>query len=630
MDRLRRLFGRSLLLRLGIAMSVITLLALAAMASSALVAETTQGSAAAINLSGTLRMQSYRLATLAMAPAAPDRAPRLQAALAHFQRDLRSPVIRSALPARESAPAAAHYRRVVDRWEHELRPRLLAVARGETSAEQSGLLRHTEAFVRDADALVGDLEVAAERNITVLRTILGVAMFVTLAVVFITMYLANSDVVLPLRELLETAARIGRGDLKARTAQTGEDELGMLGLTLNGMADELERSHAQLEQRVREKTADLKRSNRSLELLYHSIARLYSGPVEPATYRILLKDIESVLGLGHGSACLVEQEGDAQARMLANTLQPGRGELDLCAVSTCAECMACGDLVQRPVPGSDKTVLALPLRDMEHQYGVMQLEMPPGQVVEAWQRQLLDALCRHIGIAIGTARRVEQRRLLTVMQERATMARELHDSLAQSLSYMKIQVSRLHGALDKGEVGHREAEQVLGELRDGLNGAYRQLRELLTTFRLKVAAGGLAAALQGTVEEFSGRGAIPIALETHLGDAQLSPHQEIHVLQIVREALANVLHHAGASEAKVCVESLPEGMLQVRIEDDGVGIATRSRAVHHYGMAIMEERARTLGGRLDVRSRPTGGTRVEVRFPAAREGRVPRGIRVGE
>ncbi|OYY76429.1 MAG: histidine kinase, partial [Hydrogenophilales bacterium 16-62-9] len=330
----------------------------------------------------------------------------------------------------------------------------------------------------------------------------------------------------------------------------GNDELGRLGQAFNHMAEDLSKLYRDLEARVAEKTAELTIANRSLELLYHSIARLYNGPVAPDTYAILLKDLENVLGVGQGMACLVEA-GGSRARVIASTLRPNSGDAGQCGLISCVECLKHQALAVHPL-SDGRRVISLPLMDTEHRYGVLQLEMPPGKELAQWQTQLLEALSRHIGIAIGTARRTEQSRRLPLLEERAALARELHDSLAQSLAYMKIQVSRLRPLVDDPQRGG-EAGTVLEELREGLNSAYRQLRELLTTFRLRIDGAGLAAALQTTVAEFSSRGDIPITLDVHLAGCTLTPNEEIHALQIVREALSNVLNHAQARQAQVKV-----------------------------------------------------------------------------
>jgi two-component system nitrate/nitrite sensor histidine kinase NarX len=254
----------------------------------------------------------------------------------------------------------------------------------------------------------------------------------------------------------------------------------------------------------------------------------------------------------------------------------------------------------------------MPLHDTGNHYGVLQLEMPPGKELAQWQTHLLEALSRHIGIAIGTARRTEQSRRLSLLEERAALARELHDSLAQSLAYMKIQVSRLKPLVADPQRGD-EAREVLEELREGLNSAYRQLRELLTTFRQRIEGEGLASALESTVTEFAGRGGIPITLDVHLAGCELTPNEEIHALQIVREALSNVLNHAHAQQARVNVNCESDGSVLATVTDDGIGIQ-QAAGTHHYGLKIMEERARNLGGELVVENLPALGTRVSLHF----------------
>lgn len=99
---------------------------------------------------------------------------------------------------------------------------------------------------------------------------------------------------------------------------------------------------------------------------------------------------------------------------------------------------------------------------------------------------------RLIGVAVGAERRIEQSRRLALLEERAVIARELHDSLAQSLAYLKIQASRLQGAMGSPD-RNGEAAEILSELREGLSGTYRQLRELISTFRMKREDEGLEA-----------------------------------------------------------------------------------------------------------------------------------------
>jgi len=320
-----------------------------------------------------------------------------------------------------------------------------------------------------------------------------------------------------------------------------------------------------------------------------------------------------VLGIGHGATCLIDNESD-KAVILASTLNPKEGDANLCKQSNCNECLKSETLGIRHIgKHGEKQILSVPLHDMERKYGVMQMEIPPGKNLEEWQMQLLEALSRHIGIAIGTAHRAEQNRRLSLLEERGVIARELHDSLAQSLSYMKIQVSRLQAVMAPHKFS-ADANTILSELREGLNVAYRELRELLTTFRLKIEGDGLVPALEKTIVEFSMRGNIPINIETQLAGCKLSANEEIHIMQIVREALANVIHHSHATQASVTIENGGDDTVSVMIDDNGIGIHDNQSETHHYGMSIMQERARSLGGTFHMYTRAVGGTRIIFRF----------------
>lgn len=611
----RGFLQHSLLLKLGGMLALIASFAILGMASSGIIAESVQGSGEAINLAGSLRMKAYKMTSLALMarqPAGVEASARLRTAIDSFESTLTDARITTVMSRQADTALARSYAAVLASWHTRVKPRFLAAAgSGSATPENSTqLFDDITLFVDGINDLVKQIEQDTEAKVLVLRMVLGAALLMTLLIGALTLVLARNDLILPLRDLLSFAANVGRGNLAVRTEHTGTDELGRLGQAFNLMAEDLSRLYQNLETRVEEKTAELTIANRSLELLYHSIARLYNGPVAPDTYAILLNDLENVLGVGHGLACLVEA-GETRARVIASTVRPQQGDADLCGLMSCAECLAHQDLAVHPLQDG-RRVLSLPLKDTEHHYGVLQLEMPPGRELAQWQVQLLDALSRHIGIAIGTARRTEQSRRLSLLEERAALARDLHDSLAQSLAYMKIQVSRLKPLVDRADAG-AEAAEVLAELREGLNSAYRQLRELLTTFRLRIEGEGLAAALHTTVAEFSGRGGIPVTLDVHLAGCTLSPNEEIHALQIIREALSNVLNHARAHKAEVRVVCNGDGSVSASVTDDGHGIHQAADA-HHYGMTIMDERAKNLGGRLTVENLPTLGARVTLHF----------------
>ncbi|HRH81962.1 MAG TPA: histidine kinase [Thiobacillaceae bacterium] len=605
------LFERSMVARLGGAIAAIALLAVVGMSVSSMVALSTRGSGEAINLAGSLRMQSWHLAGLHLSRGSRDAAAHageVARAVAAFESTLASPPILDMLPGGRDAQLEISYRRVADTWRRSMRPLFLSAAGPADAAAQAALLDRVTRFVTDINLLVKQLEQATEAKILVMQMVLGVALVITVLVVLLTIHLIHHGLVRPLQGLLAGAARMGQGDLAVRTAYTGEDELGRLGQAFNLMAADLQKLYQNLEDRVAQKTEELTRSNRSLELLYHSIARLHGAPPGRDTYLAVLRDIEQVLGMGHGIVCLGEP-GGRHGQAIASTMSSG--DVNPCDKADCVWCH--GTRTPRvSIMNGGCQLLTFPLSDAERQYGVLIVDAPDGMHPEAWQVQLLEALSRHIGVAIGAERRIEQSRRLGLLEERAVIARELHDSLAQSLAYMRIQVSRLQAVIGRPEK-QAEVEEMLRELREGMSGAYRQLRELLSTFRLKMEGEDLRSALAQTVEEFAERGGLAIDLAVDLGPCALSPNEEIHVLHVIREALSNVLNHAHAHHARVTLACAGTDTLEAAVEDDGVGIV-KSADVHHYGMTIMEERARSLQGAVRYEPRAGGGTRVILSF----------------
>src|SRR5690625_2362140 len=120
-------------------------------------------------------------------------------------------------------------------------------------------------------------------------------------------------------------------------------------------------------------------------------------------------------------------------------------------------------------------------RQIQH-YGVLVCRTPVGTTLDDWQQQLIESVADQLALALSLQAEEDNARRLTLVHERTVIARELHDSLAQALSYLKIQVTRLNRALAKDDKA--TLQDVSNELQEGLNSAYRQLRELLTTFRL--------------------------------------------------------------------------------------------------------------------------------------------------
>jgi two-component system nitrate/nitrite sensor histidine kinase NarX len=343
--------------------------------------------------------------------------------------------------------------------------------------------------------------------------------------------------------------------------------------------------------------------------------QLNASAISEPLLRRVLGDIQAALQVGPVTLCLHDDLDQERGRLTLTT----RSDAEQAGACSKSGCLACReDVAQQgfdlPVAGGRfRRAVSLPVEDRGERFGVLILDLREGETLEPWQNRLLETLAGHLGTALKLHLNLREGRRLSLYEERAILARELHDSLAQSLSYLKIQAARLDNALDEGD--NARAGGVLDELREGISSAYRQLRELLTTFRLKMDDRGLSGALEATVQEFRARGRLVIDLQDRLPPNLLSPNEEIHVLQIVREALSNVTRHAGARQAQVRLALDQSGSgVEVEVADDGRGIGPAPERRHHYGLTIMRERAQTLDGTLTIDQPPGGGTRVSLRF----------------
>jgi two-component system nitrate/nitrite sensor histidine kinase NarX len=120
--------------------------------------------------------------------------------------------------------------------------------------------------------------------------------------------------------------------------------------------------------------------------------------------------------------------------------------------------------------------------------------------------------------------------------------------------------------------------------------------------------------LEEAIEEFSQRSSLTITLDNRLQECKLSVNEEFHLLHVVREALSNIVRHSGAEKVNIALIYQATGDVIVTIDDNGIGCTFNENKPHHYGLAIMKERAYCLGGKIDILPRRKGGTRVRLLF----------------
>ena len=620
----------SLLISLGILVAAITLLAISSMAASLFIARTLEGQATAINESGSLRMRSYRIASSLVYDLPDDLHWKTTYRLVNeFEQHLKSPNLTGILPADSQHPLRQAYNNIEQQWLQEIRPLFdlylegitdnnngnmdMSISEGAVINLKTRYFMIVADFVDNIDYLVSLLEQDAESKIRLLRMYQFSALGLTILLLLFALYTVYKRIHIPLRQLLLAADHTRKGDFSFRTTYTSDDELGQLGQAFNTMAEDLSKIYSELENRVQQKTHDLERSNYSLELLYKIVKQLNEASTPHSIFDSILRDIEQLTDSARGAICLTSPT-KSHATMLATNMDD-RFIAQFCHPDHCQKCLDPDNRIISINSGDNpkQNIITIPVSDQNQCFGVLLISPHAHAPIEAWQMQLLESIAGHIGTAISLSQQAAEIRRLALMEERGAIARELHDSLAQSLTFMKIQLSRLQALLNQSNTDP-QARIILADLRLGLNSAYKELRELLTTFRLKIDGDDFNDVLSRTVDEFNQRSDANIKLTNQILYSNLSPNEEIHILQIIREALSNAVQHAEAAVIDIILKTTHTGDIQVIIEDDGKGMGVDHTRKHHYGLSIMKERAQTLNGQLDISSSENNGTQIELSF----------------
>jgi two-component system nitrate/nitrite sensor histidine kinase NarX len=596
-----------------------------------------EGSAAAINDAGSLRMRAYRLAYLAEEAVHTRDSGHpglIREDVVRFEEVLAT--LRTGDPVRplfvpRTPEIDAQFDALDSHWS-ALKPAL-------TGSAQAGGRPVARPEVEQFVAVVDQLVRMLERNIAEATSLLRAIQLalVALAVVGATalIYLSFLFIIRPVHQLEQGLARMARGDLSARLAVERSDEFGVLAAGFNHMAGEIEESYRTLESRVADKTRSLAEQNRRLSTLYDMTAFLNAPDSTEALCRGFLRRLMGATGAAGGAVRLVAQDGKGEALHLfvGEQLPDAFIEREQCLAR--AEC-ACGEaaarnagivhvLGTRRVPLSVTlphcreagfgTVVAFPIAAQHQVLGIFNLFFAEAREVAAEERHMLESLGQHLGVAVESLRLVSQERELAAAGERSMLAQELHDSIAQSLAFLNLQVQMLRRFLaTRDEAG---AARVVEEIQAGVQESYADVRELLVHFRTRTGEGDVEHGVRTLATRFERQTGVNVRLQATGQSLPLAPDVQLNVLHILQEALANVRKHAHATTVDIEMRRGPGHVFVVR--DDGCGFdASRGDATgDHVGLRIMRDRAQRIGAQLDVRSQPGQGTEVALSVPIA-------------
>jgi len=201
-------------------------------------------------------------------------------------------------------------------------------------------------------------------------------------------------------------------------------------------------------------------------------------------------------------------------------------------------------------------------------------------------------------------------------EEKAKIAREIHDELGGTLAAAKIDLQLISDKLPKDDIHRTRLVRIMSAIDDTIQVKRRIIEDLRPTLLDNL---GIGAALKWQCSQFTKRWNIPCRVEMPDDSLKLSPAYSIAFYRVVQEALTNITKYAHAKNVSVSLLRSGE-QWTLRIADDGVGIDTaKPHNTTAHGLVSMRERARALGGEFSVRGQPGRGTVVEVTAPLEKE-----------
>lgn len=622
--------GHSMTRRAGLAVAFIFCTILTASTYSFYLANTAEKDAQAINDAGSIRMATYRINHELALSANPNLPHTPNPILAD---DMTARLDKLSLYQAKNSNKHGDIDKVLTKirhdWEHTLLPSL-------KQSDSTAFYQHSLVFLDDVNHLVDAIGKRNEYRQEHQQHVQIISLLLITFVMLVGMWELHRNALTPLKNLTATARHFRQGkslDMQAGKMDIkGYQELNELSDAFFAMLTLIKNHQAELEAEVKRKTHHLTQSNKALYSLYHFAEKIATTHhLNTEELHELIQNFARLLPNTELSLCIHGQNFENNVIMSLSE----RKHHDFCTPDDCEYC----DLK------TDTHTRIIPIKSTDTNWGELLVREPVSPVAKnriallnisddngLSEHDLLGILAQLIALTFMSNQRQKQAEELLLSEERNTFARELHDSIAQTLSHLKIQSAMLKtlGEQEKKLLAdepnlqnketllklHQKQDKVRTDLNDGTSHAYAQLRDLLNTFRLKVDGGDFNDALKITVKEFEAKGGFNINFDNQVLTLNLSASEQVDLLQITREALSNVHKHAHAKNVNITLyqDSISYEVI-LRISDDGIGIRQSDKEKpEHYGLSTMGERALSLGGTISTEpTRPTG-TEVFVRF----------------
>lgn len=588
-------YSVSIINRLTLLMFSLGIIALLALSLSNRFANDTKGSAYLINQLGLLRMKSYQLLSMIPLP----------------QEDYYRLNLFDNISPTDQYLEILHRYQLINQFNQLKNDWLIDIVPKLRQAQHIKQLRNDiEHYVARIDTLVHQIDAKTECQIGYISQLQILFIILIILCLIIQVYYLRRYLFAPWRKLIAMAEAISQHDFSKRFAVRKKlNEFDLLGQALNKMSNQIESQYSLLADKVAEKTIELQQKNNIVSFQYQAIKLLHSSVPICERLLIILHNLEQLVPLTQFQIRLYESDDLEHYQQISYDNQQ---KLPYCQHPECNACLLPTTAYLENQNGAQRYWY---LKDNQQKYGILFAKQISQHPLSDEQENLVTSLIEQMTTAIMLDRQIEQQKHYLLMKERAAMARELHDSIAQSLSCIKIHLSCLQMQSD---LTSPESIHLLQTMRKELNMTYSQLRELITSFRLRLNQTGFYANLTELVAEFNQKLQLNINFNYQLPLNIINSKYTIHLLQIIREALNNIYKHAKASYVAIDFALNKDQIITLSIFDNGVGLPTNINQENHYGLIIMKDRVDLLNGNLTITSKPNKGTQIMISFKATK------------
>ena len=555
-----------------------------------------ENAATVIDDAASLRMQVYRLAYMAS-----ERTPQAQIdnQLREFEGTLlritQSDAIYPLMPS-ETPPAYGLIQSMllID-WKSNIQPALKRYRR----PTQIELYR----FAGNIELFLQALENANEKNTLWLRRFQMAMMLMIFVAAGLMIVWHYAWIIRPLETLRDGVETISQGRFGVQIDTEQIQEFAQVSKGFNQMSSRLKVLYTDLEGQVARQTQDLARQNRDLTLLYQTTRDLHQTLTPREAAEEFLARTLPAVSASAGSIRLLDND---------------RKNTNLIASIGLSEAEDRDSDTEQTQPEEEtplfKHTVVFPITYQEEELGILTLYFSDDPTLNDNDNELLRTLCGQLGVSIASSRLEQERRLLAVLQERNLIAQGLHDSIAQALTFLNLQVQMLESAFHADQ--KEQAEENIRFIKDGVQECYEDVRELLLNFRTKISNKDFPEAVTTLLSRFKRQTKINVETVWQDDGRTLNDDEQLQIIFILQESLSNIRKHALARNVTVSIDNRQDFTLIIR--DDGVGFDPAhldTLSGEHVGMGIMRERAQRIHAELEVSSKPDEGTTVTLTLP---------------